>query len=201
MLKTFNLVKNETLNKIDSIKVIYLNNEIKNVSVTKVTIWNNGNEVINKLDVAAKNPIRFEIDEEYDIMYYKTIFIKNEANNFSLTKSESGKSITLDFDYFYEFEGISFEVYHTGISGKNIRLVGTLKDCKLIAADKDIVFDYVFGNNLFRLREKMDKKTYNNMLKVLLPLLVPIIITLLPLNYYFSKNKSIPKEYLLNENE
>lgn len=157
LIKTFNLIK-DRVTKLDRVKIVCDERTIKNLSITKVSLWNRGNEVINKTDIAPKEPIRIVVDNDFEILDAIVSKVKNEANNFSILISPDKKSVIIDFDYFYTNEGILLEVYHTGTSGNNIKLKGSLKDLPHLSTaehNKDFLFDYIFDNSFGLLENRL----------------------------------------------
>lgn len=54
--RSINLLK-ESAEKIDGLKITYLENNIPNITITKLAIWNEGNDTINRSDIALADPI------------------------------------------------------------------------------------------------------------------------------------------------
>lgn len=205
LIKTFNLIR-DRVNKIQEVKIIYSDKPIKNLSITKIAFWNRGNEVINKSDIAPKEPIRIVVGEEYEILNANIIFIKNEANNFSITVTPDKKSVLIDFDYIFTTEGVSLEIYHTGVSGKDIKFKGSLKDVPQFATanfNNDFMTDYVFDNSFGLLREKLSDKAWKIYIICIIPLLVPIFFVVVPIQTFYglTKRTTIPNEYSLEDEE
>ena len=139
-IRTFNLIKE--INKIDSVSILYKGENIENLSVSRIAIWNSGKETINKTDVAQNDRFRIEIDNSASILDYKLTLQKNEANGFKLNKADDN-CIIIDFDYFDYNEGIIIELYHTATNSSNITLKGSFKGTKKIIRNnipKELLF-------------------------------------------------------------
>jgi hypothetical protein len=205
LLKTFNLIR-DRVNKIEEVKITYTNQQIKNFSITKAAIWNKGNEIINKTDIAPKDPIRLIIQDEYEILNAQITFVKNEANNFSISIAKDRKSLLIDFDYIYKDEGFTFEVYHTGFSGKNIELKGRIKDAPKFSTaefNKDFMLDYIFDNTFGLLRNSLSDKGWKIYFFSILPIVFPIAVATVPIQmiYGLAKRNPVPSEYTLKDEE
>lgn len=203
LIKTFNLIK-DRVNNIPEVKIIYKENPIQNLSITKIAFWNKGNEVINKTDIASRDPIRIVVDEEYEILNANIIFNKNEANNFSIIIMPDKKSVLIDFDYLFTNEGISIEIYHTGVSGKDIKFMGRLKDVQQIASadfNKDFMMDYVFDNSFGLLRDKLSDRGWKIYMICILPILFAVMLVILPFQtvYGLTRRTTIPREFSLED--
>lgn len=205
LIKTFNLIR-DRVNKIQEVKIIYSDKPIKNLSITKVAFWNKGNEVINNTDIAPKEPIRIVVTDDYEILNARIVFSKNEANNFSVKQTSDRKSVIIDFDYIFTSEGISLEIYHTGISGKDIKFKGSLKDVPHFSTanfNKDFMIDYVFDNSFGLMRNKLSDRGWKIYIICLLPILVVMFIIILPVQTFYglTKRTTIPVEFSLEDEE
>lgn len=129
-IKTNCLVK-EGIGKIEFVDIFYCKNKIDNFSVSKIMIWNEGNEIINKTDIAEKDKFRIEIDKEYKILGYKLIFQKKLGNDFNLIKV-GDNILEITFDYFDYEDGFIAEIYHTAPTGDSLNVKGDLKGAKSI---------------------------------------------------------------------
>ena len=204
-MKTFNLFKDRVAT-IDKVKITYSEYPIENLSITKVAIWNRGNDVINYMDIAPKNPIEIRTIRNSEILDAQIIHQQNENNNFSLQFSEDKKSIRIKFDYFYKNEGIVLEVYHNGTSGKDILIDGSLKEVpKLFSAhfDEDFLLDWIFDNSFGLLRKHLGDNAWKIYIICISPIVVLIVIIIMPLQkvYRIIKKPSIPKEFSLIDEE
>jgi hypothetical protein len=203
LIKSFNLMRNN-LSNIEQVKIFFSNEEVKSLTISKIAIWNRGNDVINKSDVAPSNPISLKVDKYSEILNAKISYIKNDTNNFSIIVSEDRKSILLDFDYFYKNDGLTIDVYHTGFLDNSINLDGTIKD-----APKFSKFNYnKEGFIVLRVIKKLEKalgekildKYFELFIILSLPIILPIYFIEGIINFFNKLNNfKIPKEYSLME--
>jgi hypothetical protein len=131
IIRTINLIK-ESLNKIETVNILYGTNKIDNLSISKIAFWNDGRETINSTDIASLAPICVVISSEYEILDAEIIFQKNVANNFQISISDDRKSVNVNFEYFDFEEGIVLQIAHTGNSSNEIDITGTVKSVKKI---------------------------------------------------------------------
>jgi len=201
IIKSFNLVKDK-LNRIEQVKILYDDKLIKNLTITKISLWNNGKETINNIDVAPKDPIRLEINEDYQILNANILLQKKEANNFQLELDESKKSVLVKFDYFHTYEGVVIELSHTGTSSKDLSLMGTIKGVENFQMGQ-IDNDHLVINRIISpLRDKVSKFWWNNLISLLLlPILAPIFIIVMPFDMIYAVTRTVPKEYYLDNEE
>jgi len=131
VIRTINLVK-EKLQKIDTVEILYSGEKVNNLSISKIALWNDGKETIDKGDIASNNPIKIKIKEEFEILEAEILFQKNSANDFKIAKSGDNKCINISFDYFDFEEGIVLQVFHTGNNSEDIFIDGKIKSVKQI---------------------------------------------------------------------
>ena len=203
LTKTFNLVK-DNLAKVKKLKIYYDSQETRTLSVTKIALWNRGNEAIDKSDVAVKDPLRVQINSQFEILDAFIIFSKNPANNFSLNALAEKKSIQVKFDYFNENEGVVLEIFHTGYSGDNLKVIGSFKN-SLPISSAEIEIDVLFQNVMTKLFSpwlfKLNKGRRILVFILCFPILLPLtaIITVLEVPYYFLKIPRLPSDFSLRD--
>lgn len=125
-IHNYNLIK-ESVQKIETVTILYQDKKIENLSVAKIAIWNSGKDTINRTDVAINDKLRIEIKDDHTILESKIIFEKNPANGFKIIKIEKPNTIEIDFDYFDYNEGVIINLYHTASESNQIEVKGSIK--------------------------------------------------------------------------
>jgi hypothetical protein len=204
-IATFNLIGNN-LKSINDLEIKYKHQLIKNLSVSYVSIWNSGNDVINKDDFANLKPLTISTTDENKIYYYNIGYIKNPINNFLFTHDET--KILIDFDYFVKGEGFVIQIYHSGLSNANLIVNGIVKGGDVIKQGGyekgkttinlflSIVnylerFVKYISPNIKLLREIL---TFIFVIPILI-IVIPTMAVALPLEAIISYFNQIPKEY------
>lgn len=124
--RSTNIVK-DLVSKIESLEMSFAGKPIRNLTVTRVAFWNAGSETINVQDVAKTDPLRIQVENGYEILDARVVYVKNKANRFSVVQGEGSSNITVDFEYLDKDEGAVIQVLHTGMSNKDVDMLGTLK--------------------------------------------------------------------------
>ena len=124
--RSLNLLK-ESAEKIEGLKITYLNENIPNITITKLAIWNDGNDTINKSDIASADPLLITAKDTVHILEYKIIYQKNECSLFDIEEIESGKKLKVTFDFLDFQDGAVIQLLHTGNSSSDIEFGGTIK--------------------------------------------------------------------------
>ena len=100
-------------NSIKKLRLLFDGKEIKDLTITKFVIWNSGNDVIRKDDIASERPLRIIRTGRAEILDAEIIAETELSNKFKL-KSISSDTIVIDFEYVDKKEGIITQVVHTG---------------------------------------------------------------------------------------
>lgn len=108
-----------------ALKVTYNGIEIKDLTSTKIAIWNSGNKVLNKSDMVTEKELTVSVSEGKEILALEIVAQSDETNQFLLTKpTDNAQSIS--FDYVDVNEGAVVQVFHTGFND-DITVEGKIK--------------------------------------------------------------------------
>ena len=113
--------------QLDDLSIKYKDNNISNLTITKIFFWNRGKMTIDKRDIAKANPVRIQTKNNVQVLDAKIIYTKNNANQISINLSEDNKEIVIDFDYLDNEEGCIIQIIHNGKNSRDIELCGTIK--------------------------------------------------------------------------
>ena len=108
---------------VKSLHLFYDKEEIMDASITRIVVWNSGNERIDSTDVVESEPLRVCIRDGFQkdtrildcsITHItdKNIFYKHDPSKFKA----NGNTYELPFDYLPSEEGMIIQVIHTGES-------------------------------------------------------------------------------------
>lgn len=153
MIRTINLVR-ENISKIESLEILFANKKIKNLSISKIAIWNEGRETIDIKDVVKHNPLRLRISKDFVFLDAKLVYENKPANGFEISISNDKKYVDIQFEYFDFEDGIVLELYHTGKSSNDIILEGQIKSVKEIKYKEPSLFPYIVSTILPFKRKK-----------------------------------------------
>ncbi|AWL09499.1 hypothetical protein HME7025_01646 [Aquirufa nivalisilvae] len=130
-IRTINLIRDK-IQKIDTVEILYSGEKVNNLSISKIAIWNDGKETINKTDVASNNPLKIKIKDNFKFLDAKVLYQKNDANDFIIQISTDRNFINIAFDYFDFEDGIVLELFHTGNTSEDLYIDGKIKSVKSI---------------------------------------------------------------------
>ncbi|CAH1211039.1 hypothetical protein NTGBS_880031 [Candidatus Nitrotoga sp. BS] len=132
--------ENIKLNK--DISISYKNEPIEELTMSKISIWNRGSDVINSSDVAKADPIAIKIPNEHTIYSVEIDHITSHINQFSVQLSEDRKTVAIEFDYFQKNEGAIFKIFHSAPGSNSLKITGSIKGAGKIKDADTLDDDY-----------------------------------------------------------
>lgn len=109
------------------LRLTFDDQEISKVSLTKIAVWNNSNNVIHEDDFARVKPFVITIEEsELELDTYK-LYGAEETNNLRFLKLED-KSIRPLFDYLGPQDGFILTILHQGDTKTRFGAEGVFKN-------------------------------------------------------------------------
>ena len=194
IVRTINLMTKKVKN-ISTLQVLYSGENVGNLSVTKVALWNAGKETVDQSDVAKISPMKIGINPEYKILDASILFQKNKSNNFRIELSTDRKYIFIHFDYFDYQEGIVVQIFHTGNESKDVFISGSLKsvECiKRLEESKFPLINLLFFQNNNKKRKVLDSNKitvkYSFIIVGLIMLLYSVLIHFIDLDEILLKS-------------
>jgi hypothetical protein len=122
---SFNLVQG-LVNRVDSLEMFYSGELIENLTVTRVALWNGGRETINDRDIVSIDPPRARAKEGCKILSAQVLYA-TPTNQFGLEMAEDHSNVVFNFDYMDKDEGMVVQLFHTGISSRDVEVCGKIK--------------------------------------------------------------------------
>lgn len=111
---------------IGKLKLLFDEKEIDSLSISKFTIWNSGNEVIQKTDLVPERPLCIVSRKpENSAILDASVVLQNEPTNHFEATVDSQK-VEVSFDYADKKQGVVVQVVHSG-SASDLYV-----DCKII---------------------------------------------------------------------
>ncbi len=195
--RTFPLVKNN-LSEIEGLSISFAGNQIKTLSLSRLSFWNKGRETIHGRDVVAADRLRLEVGGSGKIYGAKISFVRKEINGISVALENN--CVIIGFDYLDHLDGFILDIYHA--SEDVAALKGTLKGALSISPakiDEDYFLDKL--EPLFnRLPSPPDGSMAEKLLIVLLmPIFIPIFVPLIAAEKAISMFQVVPRQYSLED--
>ncbi|GED13760.1 hypothetical protein [Aneurinibacillus migulanus] len=192
---------------IEELEITCKGEPVSNLTVTKIMIWNKGNQTIDKSDITEKAPLRINISDGFEILVHTKIFEKDPVNNFTIREAPDKSHLLIDFDYLDKNDGATIQLFHTAPSSVHIKVEGKVKGGGEIkngsflsawarkAVSKDTLFSR-FINFWIKHERKIDRTLYGIM-GVFLILLDTFMIIINIISAFLNPSKLISFNELL----
>lgn len=126
-VESFELIKKKK-STVPKLKLLFDNQEIESLTVTKIRLWNSGNDAIRRTDIVEDKPLVISAKGTIEILEIQVEKMSDESNHFSVEMKD--RIPIIDFKYMNKKEGAVLQVYHTGPAD------GFALDCKIIGGSK-----------------------------------------------------------------
>lgn len=117
--------------KINGLIVNFKNEKVKNLTVTRIVIWNNGNQTLHSNDLIQANPLRIVSKDDVSILDFQIIQENEASNQFEIfnaqVDNEKTQSLYIRFDYIDPAQGCVIQIIHNGNSFSDVTVTGKLK--------------------------------------------------------------------------
>ena len=118
---TANLIQDYS-SKLSGLKIEYKGKNPSSLSVSKIVIWNDGNETINRADIAEADPLRIMIERGVELLDASFVGIIEPGNQFVLDPG-----LLVSFNYLDKDDGATIQLVHTGTPESTIIFYGRIK--------------------------------------------------------------------------
>lgn len=135
-VRSNNLIKDYT-SQINQVKVLYNDQLVDNLTVSRIIFWNRGSLTIDSQDIQTKNRLRIITVNGALLLDVSVSSQNNLSNQVSVDFSEIDNCAYINFDYLDKDNGVNIQVIHTGISNDDILLSGDIKGAKLTKVQND----------------------------------------------------------------
>lgn len=125
-IQSNNIIR-DFISNISDLEIKYAGELIENLTVSRITFWNAGNEVIDKEDIVRSDPIMIRACGDNKLLKAEIISQNEMSNNFALSPIIEGKFSNVNFDYISQNNGIIIQAFHTGKQSEDIEFIGKTK--------------------------------------------------------------------------
>lgn len=125
-IQTVNLFKDYS-GTVAGLDIQYLGEKVRDLSVSKVALWNHGAMTINSSDLVRVDPLRLQTKGKARILSTKLISANNEASQVLLSASSEKDQAFFNFEYLDHGQGFVIQVIHEGTNSNDLELKGAIK--------------------------------------------------------------------------
>jgi hypothetical protein len=150
-VKGLSLVQNNI--NIDNFEILVNKKKVNKIVKTSIFIWNKGNRVIRKNDIAEKNKLSIIWGHNTSIYQINLGKISNPFSSVNLQPNIEAKTILIDFDFLNKSDGFRVDIYHnfdSSIFEFNGTVIGNKKSIKKIACNQFNTLTQYRKTNIFR---------------------------------------------------
>lgn len=122
----------DNITNLNGLEILFKNQRVQTLTVSKVLFWNHGFDTIEKGDIVLSDPLRIEASPDVQILDTSIVQTNNPSSKFLLKRNAKKSSVELIFDYLDKDNGVIIQVIHTGKSSNNINFMGKIKGANLI---------------------------------------------------------------------
>jgi hypothetical protein len=122
-ITSFNLIGKNIKDKISDIQILYKDNRIKYLTISKIAIWNSGNQTVWENEIPENNKIQISICDSYDILECEILQNDDLDTNLTLTKIDN-KKLELNFKFLEPNKGFILKIIHTSITSNDLTVKG-----------------------------------------------------------------------------
>jgi hypothetical protein len=200
--KSFGLIQ-DSISSIDNLSIKYNDEDVKSLTLTQISFWNDGRDTIKSDDVAKSDTLKVKLNDECKVYSAKLTKTQKETNEISIETENN--QVYIMFSYLDYSDGAILDIYHSGNPSDEVKIVGTIiggLEISLAEKEEFYIVNPV-GNILFPSYWEQDFSSFGILDKILCAVLTPLafIITalLMPIEIFTKKFiTTIPKEFMLS---
>lgn len=110
----------------EKLSITYDGQKISSFCVSRITVWNSGNVIINSADMVSGRELTISVPDDVNILDASIILENDETNKFSLHIVDS-HTVKIFFDYVGLKDGFVVELLHNG-RGSKLEISYVIKD-------------------------------------------------------------------------
>lgn len=133
------LVDNE-VSRIDGIKILFHDKEIETVVVSKIKLWNGGNEILETSDFYPSYELSIKVPQNEKILAAVVNEETDEACKVNVQNSTQNIRM-IDFYCLEPRQGATITVYHTNTDEKVTEVIGKIKGGKVLNRSVEMIIE------------------------------------------------------------
>ena len=116
--------------KINDLRILFKEEQIENLTISKILFWNKGRETIERKDIETINKLRIVGKKGVKFLDAKILASNNQSSQSIVKITNSGDCVNLYFEYLDQKQGFVSQVVHTGTSSQDIQIIGDIMGVK-----------------------------------------------------------------------
>ena len=112
---------------IPELEILFRKNKVDTLTVSRIAVWNRGAATIDRNDIAVADPLRIGPTGTARLLDVKVVQVCGDSSRFEAMLNGDGTAAHLRFDFLDRDQGAVIQVIHTGASGDDVAVLGTVK--------------------------------------------------------------------------
>lgn len=135
------LIDNE-VSRIDGIKILFHDREIETVVVSKIKLWNGGNEILETSDFYPSHGLSIKVPQNEKILAAVVNEETDETCKVNVQNSTQDKNVRMiDFYCLEPRQGATITIYHTNIDERGTEIIGKIKGGKVLNRSVEMIIE------------------------------------------------------------
>lgn len=130
-IRSNNLIRNYG-SRLAGLRVQFGDQDVQNLTVSRILFWNAGGDTIRKSDITSANPLKIIPCNDAALLEARVLSASSESNKVSCIAHADQKGAFLEFDYLDRDQGAVIQIVHTGTSSNDLTLVGDIIGAPLL---------------------------------------------------------------------
>ena len=132
-IRSNNLIQNFGA-RLVGLKIQFGDQDVQNLTVSRILFWNAGGDTIRKSDIADANPLQIVACDGVALLEAQVLATSSQSNKVSCVPQSDKKSAILQFDYLDRDQGAVVQIVHTGTSSDHLKIAGDIMGAPLLLA-------------------------------------------------------------------
>ena len=124
-IRSDNIIR-DLSSRFERLQVLYDGKSIRDFTATRFVFWNGGREPILRKDVPLTNPIGIRVKEGCSILDARRLQHNNDDSQFAVSLTDDPLRVKCEFEFIAQGQGLVMQVLHTGKSGDDVTVQGTV---------------------------------------------------------------------------
>jgi hypothetical protein len=135
------LVANE-VSRINGIKILFHDKEIETVVVSKIKLWNGGNDILETNDFYPNCELSIKVPQNEKILAAIVNEETDETCKVNVKNSTQDENVRIiDFYCLEPRQGATITIYHTNIDEKETEVIGKIKGGKVLNRSVEMIIE------------------------------------------------------------
>lgn len=136
---TSTILVDSELSQIDGVKILFNDNEVSTVVISKIKMWNGGNEILEESNFYSDHRLKIVVPQNEKILAAAVVEETDDTCKVKVIPQHYKENeMVVSFYCLEPQQGATINVYHTNTDEKETNLIGKIKAGKIINKSIDV---------------------------------------------------------------